>query len=163
MTVAQFPLVNGVRHSWASVEANVNGQIYYLTSINYSRKRTRNMVMVNHPDPVGKTRGNNEYSADGEFLLVESNNLQQALIQQSFANGGNGGYGDVFFQIVVSYTENGLDTITDVILGCTLDSTEASNSQGNDPTKRKHEFNPLKILFQNAEDLDNPLAAPPGT
>jgi hypothetical protein len=163
MTTAAFPLINGVRHSWASVEANVAGQIYYLTSINYSRKRTRNMVMVNHPDPVGKTMGNNEYSADGEFLLVESNNLQSALVAQSLQNGGNGGYGNVYFTIVVSFTENGLDTVTDTIIGCTLDSTESSNSQGNDPTKRKHEFNPVKILFNGVDDLDVPLTAPPGT
>lgn len=161
-TPASYPLINGYRYSWASVEAKVAGQVYYLTSVNYSRKRNRTMVRVNHPDPISKTRGSNDYSADGEFLLSEFNALQAALIAQANQQGLNGGYGDVFFQIVVQYSENGLDTITDTINGCTLDSTEASNAEGTDATKRKVEFNPLKILFGNAEDLSVPLVAPPG-
>jgi len=157
-----YPLVNGTRHSWASVEVKVAGQIFYVTSVNYSRKRNRTIVRENHPDPTAKTRGSNEYSSDIEMLLSEFNSLQAALIQQANQQGLNGGYGDVFFQVVVSYSENGLDTVTDSILGCTLDSTEASNSEGTDPTKRKFELNPLKILFNGQDDLATPLQAPPG-
>lgn len=158
----QYPLVNGTRHSWASVEAKINGQIYYITSINYSRKRSRTMVKENHPDPTGKTRGSNEYSCDVEMLLSEYNNFQQALIAAANQAGLNGGYGDVFFQIVVQYAENNLDTVTDTINGCTMDSTEASNAEGTDPTKRKFECAPLKILFAGQDDLATPLKAPPG-
>lgn len=154
--------MNGVRHSWASIEAKLAGQVYFITSINYSRKRTRSMPRVNHPDPAGKTKGSNEYTADCEMLLAEFNAFQAALINQANAAGLNGGYGDVFFQIVVSYTEAGLDTVTDTINGCTMDSTEASNSEGTDGTKRKFELNPLKILFAGQDDLSIPLVAPPG-
>lgn len=161
-TPIQYPLVNGVRHSWASIELKVGNQIYYATAVNYSRKRNRTMVRQNHPDPVGKTRGANEYSADLELLLAEFNGLQAALITQANSSGNNGGYGDVFFSVVVSYTESGLDTVTDTILGCTLDSTEASNTEGTDPSKRKTDLAPLKILFAGQDDLSNPLKAPPG-
>lgn len=161
-TPISYPLVNGVRHSWASVEVKVAGQIFFVTSVNYSRKRNRTMVRENHPDPVAKTKGSNEYSADIEMLLAEFNALQAALIQQANQQSLNGGYGDVFFQVVVSYTENGLDTVTDSILGCTMDSTEASNSEGTDPTKRKIDLAPLKILYNGQDDLSVPLQAPPG-
>lgn len=161
-TPAQYPLVNGTRHSWASVEVKVAGQIFYVTSVNYSRKRNRTIVRENHPDPVGKTKGSNEYSADCEMLLSEFNNLQAALINQANQQGLNGGYGDVFFQVLVQYSENGLDTVSDQILGCTLDSTEASNSEGTDPSKRKFDLAPLKILFAGQDDLAQPLQAPPG-
>ena len=157
-----YPLINGARHSFASVEVKVAGQIYFATSVNYSRKRNRTVVRGNHPDPLGKTRGENEYSADIEFLLSEYNALQAALIAQANQQNLNGGYGDVAFQVIVTYAENGLDTVTDTINGCTMDSTEASNAQGADPTKRKFEMNPLKILFAGQDDSSIPLVAPPG-
>jgi len=161
-TPIQYPLVNGYRHSWASIEVKVAGQIYYATAVNYSRKRSRTKVKENHPDPTAKTRGSNDYDADIELLLSEYNALQAALINQANQQGLNGGYGDVFFQVIVSYTENGLDTVTDTILGCTMDSTEAANAEGTDPSKRKFEMSPLKILFNGQDDLAIPLVAPPG-
>lgn len=155
-------MVNGTRHSWASIEVKIAGQVFYATAVNYSRKRNRTIVRENHPDPVAKTRGSNDYSADIELLLAEYNNLQAALINQANQGGLNGGYGDVFFSVVVQYSENGLDTVTDTILGCTMDSTESSNAEGTDPSKRKFEMSPLKILFGGQDDLAVPLVAPPG-
>lgn len=158
----QYPLVNGVRHSFASIEVKIGTQIYFATAVNYSRKRNRTLVRANHPDPQGKTRGSNEYSGDLELLLAEYNLVQAALIALANQNGLNGGYGDIFFQVVVTYGETNLDTITDTLLGCTMDSTEASNAEGTDPTKRKFDCAPLKILFNGQDDLATPLVAPPG-
>lgn len=158
----QYPQGSGYRHSWASIEAKVAGKVFYITSINYSRKRNRTMVRENHPDPVAKTRGSNEYSGDCEMLLAEFNALQAELINQANQQNLNGGYGDVQFQVVVQYSENNLDTVTDTLNGCTMDSTEASNSEGTDPTKRKFDLAPLKILFGGQDDLATPLKAPPG-
>ncbi len=157
-----YPQINGARHSWASVEVKVANKIFYITSINYSRKRNRTIVRANHPDPLAKTRGSNDYSADCEMLLAEWNSLQAELINQANQQGLNGGYGDVAFQVIVMYNENGFDTITDTINGCTMDSTEASNSEGTDPSKRKFDLCPLKILLNGQDDLATPLQAPPG-
>lgn len=157
-TPLSYPQINGCRHSWASIELKLGAQIYYCTAINYSRKRDRTMVAVNHPDPVGKTRGKNTYSCDVELLLAEFGLFKAALT----AIAGGPGYGDVPFTIIVTYGESQLDTVTDTILGCTMDSTEASNSEGTDPTKRKFDCAPLKILFDGVDDLASPLVAPPG-
>lgn len=159
-TNLSYPLINGVRHSFVSIELKLNNQIFVgFKSINYSRKRNRTMVRGNHPDPLAKTRGSNEYSADCEMYLAEFNLFQAALIttaqQQSL------GYGDVAFQVLVSYSENGLDTIQDVINGCTLDETTASQSQGDDPLVRKLDLAPLKVLFNSVDDVTTPLQAPP--
>jgi hypothetical protein len=157
-----YPVGTGYRHSWASIEVKLAGKVFYATSVNYSRKRNRTMVRENHPDPVAKTRGSNEYAADIEMLLAEFNALQAELINQANQQNLSGGYGDVFFDVVVQYTENNLDTVTDTIKFCTMDSTEASNSEGTDPTKRKFDLAPLKILFGGQDDLAIPLKAPPG-
>ena len=148
-TPIQYPLINGIRHSFASIELKLNTQIYIgFKSVNYSRKRSRAQVRGNSPDPMGKTQGDNEYSADIEVYLAEWNQFQASL---------GPGYGDVFFQVLVTYSANGFDTVQDVINGCTIDSTEASNSQGPDPTVRKFDLAPLKILFNGVDDLLTPL------
>lgn len=148
-TPIQYPLVNGVRHSFASIELKLKNQIFIgFKSINYSRTRTRALVRGNHPDPLGKTIGENEYSADVELYLAEWNLFQSQLGE---------GYGDVFFQVLVTYSANGFDTIQDVINGCTVDSLEASNSQGPDPTVRKFDMKPLKILYNGEDDVAVPL------
>jgi hypothetical protein len=157
-TPIQYPYINGVRHSFASVEFKFNGIIFIgIANMNYSRTRTRTMVRGNHPDPLGKTIGENEYSADCELYLAEWNQFQASL-------GTNGaGYGDDSFTATCVYTANGFDMITDTILGCTLDVTEAALAKGTDPVSRKIQLSPLKILFNGLDDLAVPLVAPAQT
>jgi hypothetical protein len=125
-------------------------------SIKYSRKRNREMVRSNNPDPVGKTLGENEYACTAEVYLAwwfaTLNTIQSQL---------GTGYGDQFFDIKVSYNANGFTPFQDVILGCTFDSTEGDNSQGTGALTRTIDFAPLKILFNSVDDLANPLQASP--
>lgn len=152
-TPIQFPLINGVRHSLNSLEFKANGRIYIgFKSLNYTRKRNRALVRGNSPDPLAKTRGENEYSADCEMFLAEFNLMQSDL---------GPGYGDIPFIVYATWTENGFDTITDILKGCNLDSTEANNSQGPDPTVRKFDLSPIKILYNGIDDLTTPLVSPP--
>ncbi len=150
-----FPLLNGVRHQFSSIELKFqfDGKKVqvFCKSLNYSRKRTRGLVRLNHPDPIAKTRGENEYAADVELPLAEWQLLKSTL---------GPGYGDVFFTMLVTYGENGFETVTDQILGCTMDTTEATGSQGSDPLMRKFEMNPLKVIFGDEDDLEFPLIAP---
>jgi len=166
-TPIQYPLVGGVRQSFVSTEvrfvqaavgSSAAGQTLSLAlrgykSIKYSRKRTRAQLRGNSPDPLGKTRGENEYTCEAEYALAEYNVIQSALqnIQE--------GYGDVFFAIFVTHAEPGLDAVTDQILGCTLDDTENDSAAGPDPTMRKISFSPLKVLFNGVDDLHFPLQA----
>lgn len=149
-TPISYPLVNGVRHDFSSIELKLNGQIFVgFKSINYSRTRSRTMVYGNSPDPIGKTKGTNEYAADVEIYLAEWNAFQDSLGE---------GYGDTLFQVLVTYSNDGFDTIQDVIRGCTIDGLEVSQSQGADPLSRKFEMSPLKILFNGLDDLAIPLS-----
>lgn len=151
-TPIPYPLINGTRHSFSSIELKLNGNIFIgFKSINYSRSRSRTAVYGNSPDPIGKTRGTNEYTADVELYLAEWNQFMESIGE---------GYGDVFFQVLVTYSENGFDTIQDTINGCTIDGLEVSQSQGSDPLVRKFEMSPLKILFNGKDDLAVPLVGP---
>lgn len=151
-TPIPYPLINGTRHSFSSIELKLNGNIFIgFKSINYSRSRSRTAVYGNSPDPIGKTRGTNEYTADVELYLAEWNQFMESIGE---------GYGDVFFQVLVTYSENGFDTIQDTINGCTIDGLEVSQSQGSDPLVRKFEMSPLKSLFNGKDDLAVPLVGP---
>lgn len=153
-TPIQYPLINGVRHSGSSVELKLNGQVYVgFKSINYARKRNRTMVKGPHPDPIGKTQGSNEYTGDCELYLAEYNRLITDM--------GNG-YGDVQFIVTVTYSLNGFDTIVDTLTGCSIDSTDSSNStDSSDPTVRKFDLNPVKIKFNGLDDVATPLTGAP--
>jgi len=157
ITPISYPLINGFRHQFSSVELKFqfDGQKVqvFAKSLNYSRKRSRGLVRGNHPDPIAKTRGENEYSADCELFLAE-----WLLVKRTLGPG----YGDKFFSLLVTYGENGFDTFTDQIQGCTMDGLEASMSQGTDPLVRKFDLNPLKIIFDDDDDLEFPLTAPVG-
>lgn len=152
-TPISFPSINGLRHDWSSVEPKVNGQILQgIKSINYSMTREVSYVRGISPDPIGQTRGTNDYTCDAEVYLAEWNLLLSQL---------GDGWGDKFFQIQVSYAENGFDQITDLLVGCRLTGVEASQSQSGDPLVRKLTFKPTKIFYQGFDDLLTPLTAPP--
>jgi hypothetical protein len=149
----QYPLVNGVRHSGTvSIELKLGGLIFVgFKSINYSRTRSRGTVYGNNVDPIAKTRGKNEYKGDCELYFAEWSLFQQHL---------GPGYGDKPFPVFVTYNEVGFDPITDILIGCNMDSTEASNSDGTDPTARKFDLTPIKIRFGRIDDNATPLQAP---
>lgn len=159
MTAAlAYPLINGVRHGYSSIEFKLAGQIFVgFKSINYGRKRSRSFARGNHPDPLGKTRGTNEYNADCELFLAEWNLFQAQLVAVASTQGLGTGYGDVLFQTLVTYGENQFDTVQDIINGCTVDETTAGQSEGPDPLIRKLDLSPLKILFNGIDDLAVPL------
>lgn len=153
-TEPKYPSRNGRYYSFCSIKLKAAGRSYIgFKSINYSRKRDRGEVRGAHPDPIAQTQGDNSYTGDCEMYLPEFNLLMADL---------GAGYGDVAFDVTVTYSENGFDTIQDELIGCHLDSTDASNGQGTDPTVRKFELNPIKILFNGEDDVDVPLGPPAG-
>jgi hypothetical protein len=156
VTPIQVPLTNGVVRSFGHVRLRIAGLEFTggFKSIKRSRKREREMVYSNNPDPVGKTLGENKYECSAEVYYDWWANLL-ATVQQELGPG----YGDQPFTIFISYVGKNLATYTDHVLNCTFDSTEADDKQGTAALTRTIDFNPTKILFNGVEDLADPLAA----
>lgn len=152
-----YPLIRGKRHGFASITlkfaiADGGSTVeMFIKSINYGRTRSRGLLRGNHIDPIAKTRGENEYKASVEIALAEYRLLIAEL---------GPGYGDRDFDVLVTYGENGFETVTDEIRGCNLDDDDASNSQGPDPLMRKLDLAPLKILMGGVDDCDFPMVSP---
>ncbi len=150
------PLTNGVVYSFGHVTLQIAGLEFTggFKSIKRSRKRSREMVMSNSPDPVGKTLGQNEYQCSAELYLAWWFALLNT-VQQTLGNG----YGDQPFTILIAYNANGFTPFLDTVLNCTFDSTEADDAAGTGALTRMVEFNPTKILFNGIDDLADPLQA----
>lgn len=154
----QYPLINGVRHSWSSIEIKVRNQVIMgITKIDYSDKLTGAAVRGAGPRIIGWTRGIQENSGSFTILLEEFNTLIQALALI------NPAWKEVFFDIVVSYEESrtGLSTIVDTLRGCRIDevkvgTTEASST---DPTTRDLTLLVTSILWNGLDGVKaQPLA-----
>lgn len=154
----QVPLINGVVWSFAHVKLTIAGLEFTggFKSIKYSRKRDREIVYSNSPDPVGKTVGQNAYECSAELYLA----WWQALQLTVGSTLGNG-YGDSPFKIDVAYNNNGFPAFVDTIYNCTIDSTESDNQAGTAALVRTVDFKPTKILFNGFDDLANPLVPGP--
>ena len=164
-TPIAYPLLNGVRQSFVSTEitfqqpaigATQGGQSLNLalrgyTSMKYGRVRSRTKVWGNHPDPIGKTRGKNDYTGEFKYLLAEVVLIRAAL--QSLG----GGYGDVMFNVHITHSENGFDTHVIDILGCTFDKDEISLAEGTEASAIDLDFNPLKVKYDGVDDNTIPL------
>ena len=151
-----YPLIRGKRHGFANITGifaigtGTKLQMFF-KSINYGRTRSRGLVRGNHPDPIAKTIGENEYKASVEIAVAEYRLLIATL---------GAGYGDVSFDLFVTYGLDGFETVTDEILGCTLDDDDSSNGQGPDALIRKLDLAPLKIKMAGVDDLLIPMISP---
>lgn len=166
-----YPLINGFRPSWASVEIKFNltgsgaAPNYAIQSVDYKATRERKATYGTNVNPLGKTRGKITYTAKVKMLLAEWNNLIAQLGQLDPT--GNQGYGDVFFSLHISWTDPQPNILTgignlveDILIGCTLDSAEQSSSEGPDDIVVESELTPLLILRNGLPMSSQPLGAP---
>lgn len=147
-TSTSYPLVNGVRHSWASVEIRVAGNIVLgVQELNYKDKLDPSLVYGAGSLPIGFTTGRAEFEGDFSLLLEEFNTLVTLL-------------GDAWktktFDIVCSYDESGsgLSTIVDTVQTCRITDTESSATGANaDAIVRKLSFKCLGILWNGVSAM----------
>lgn len=150
VTGTAYPLVNGARHSWASVEIRLAGQIVLgITEINYTPTLEPAVVYGAGSQPIGMTVGKAEYEGEFTILLEEYNTLVSTL---------GDGFMTQFFDIVVSYDtgSTGLSVIVDTLQACRITKVESSNSStSTDASVRKCSLKMLGILsdgFQPGPD-----------
>lgn len=150
----QVPITNGVVRSFGHVRLQCAGIDFTggFASIKRSRKRNREQVRSNSPDPIGKTLGENEYQCSAVFYYDWFMNFI-TTVQNTLGPG----YGDISFTVYVSYVGTNLTPYTDEILNCTIDTTTADDQKGPGALTREIEFNPTKIRFGQLDDLADPL------
>ena len=137
-----YPLVNGNRFSFASIELSMaaGGRFIGFTAINYSDNLERGEVRGAHPMILGRTREDYKAEADAELFKSEAQLFLEYLGE---------GYMEKEFDVVVCYQEfdtASIPLVVDILKSCSIKKIEDAHTQGTEGLKMKLELNPLYIL-----------------
>lgn len=144
-----YPLVNGHRMSFSSIEVSIDGKAYWgFTAVNYTDTLEGGLVRGVHPQPLGRTRG--EYSCEASLtsLLEESRDFVKAL---------GDGFMEKVFDVVVVYSEDGNGTHQDEIQGCRVQSIAHAHASGTDGLTVDITLMPLRIIRDGLAPMQNML------
>lgn len=147
-----YPLINGVRHSWASVEIKIAGNtILGITKVDYSDKLDPGKVRGAGARVIAFTTGTADTAGSFTILLEEFNQMIASL--QTI----NPRWKLAMFDTIITYAEedSGLTTIVDTLQGCRISetkigTTEAGNS---DPSLRECTIEFLDLLWNGQSSL----------
>jgi hypothetical protein len=155
-----YPLINGVRHSWASVSGSCGGITYGgFQEINYSPKLDAQYVRGAGPLPIGTTTGLASMTADFTILEEEFKMMQQTLGSPS-PIGGGAGFMTTFFDLEVQksnegYIEGGMSTITDTMKVRITEVSAAMQASSGDALVRKCTCLPISMFLNGASPFPN--------
>jgi hypothetical protein len=134
-----YPLINGLRYDYTSLEAKINGQAYDWTAglkeLSFSDELEPGEVYGTFAQSLGATRG--QYKAEGSFTLY----FQEAQEFIAVMSGSDGtGYMETYFDLQLSYSEASQTLVTVELLACRIKKAEDSQSQGSDPLETKFDL-----------------------
>lgn len=147
-----YPLVNGHRFSWNSLELRFNGLLFVgVKSLNYKPSLQPGLVRGTSPLPIGRTKGEAEFTGDFEMLRLEWEQLLLSL------GAPLRGFGEVSFPITAAYFEVGSPVVLDTVVGARVGEADVSNAQGTDASSVKASFGAMNI-FLNGSGITSPVA-----
>jgi hypothetical protein len=153
--------VNGNQLSWGSIELKIDLERFTgFTSISFADKRERVKAygMTRHHAPRGRSRG--KYTIE-PVKLVGWKSSVQALRQGLAARSKDGiSYGDVEFQIMVSYVEADELPLTVEIDRCVWGGNSSSDEESADPLKEEIEIDAMLIRRNGLVLFDSSEGAP---
>jgi len=150
-----YPLINGHRYSFASVEALFNGIAYLgISELNYKPSLKAGMVYGSRPQPLGRTRGKQEHTVSFKMYRLEFELFKATLVN---INGAGIGFGETPFDIVATFAELGQPVTTDTIVSARIEEADLSNADGTDASVVNVTCSCMQILLNGA-----PIALPIG-
>ncbi len=136
-----FPLVNGNRFDYTSIEAIVSGVPYRgVKAVNYSDSLDKAKQYGTSARPLGKTRGKYDADASLEIFKEEAIVLRTALA----ALAGGDGWGEVDFTLVVAYAEAGQPVTVDTVQA-SVQKCEDGHAQGNEGLTEKWTLTVMEV------------------
>jgi hypothetical protein len=139
--------INGNAVSWGSIKLKAADEIFSgFNSVSWEHKRTRTYLygMAQAQTPRARSRGKYEPGAvklggPKDSILA----LKKRLAQLS-PNGKN--YGDVVFQIIVEFVEEGNESQLVRIEDCVIVGVTSSHEESADPLKDELEISCMRIV-----------------
>lgn len=138
--------VNGNSVSWGSLVCKVRDERYYrFTDISFSdkRERVKGYGMGRHHAPILRSRG--KYTVENLKISGWTAAVQALRAGLAAAAPGGKSYGDVEFEVLLSYFEPD-DTQIDVVFSrCVWAANSVGHSESPDPLKEEFELDCMYI------------------
>lgn len=142
-----FPLVNGNRFSYASIELSIDSQVFTgFSGISYQQSLEPSEVRGTGPQNMGFTRGDLKAEGSLDIYIEEDARIIAAL--------GDGFY-EKFFPVTVTYQEQGQQLITDSIPYVRFKSGQRSHQKGTDGLTVKRDLLLFYILENGVAPINN--------
>lgn len=134
-----YPLINGHRHDFSSIECSMKGKRQLgLKSLDYGHGLEPGKVSGTSAQKLGRTRGMYEAEGSFEMYLHEWEEFKAVL---------GDGFMEVPFDITANYAETGQPIITDKLAGCRITKVNKSGaSDSSDPITVKVELDVMYLL-----------------
>ncbi len=145
--MADVPLINGITYDYASIEIQIDGDIYQgVTAVNYDDTLEPGVARGTSPQWLGRTTG--DYEATGSFTILKgsANQIRTQL--------GNGCMTKVF-DVVINYAPDGNDLITDELIDCRISSMADGHAQGVDALFEDWNLSVRKVKRNGVDPLPN--------
>lgn len=151
--------VNGNLFSWGSIRVKAGGEEFTgFTKIAYADKRTRTKGygMGRHQAPRGRTRG--KYEVDPVTITAHRDSAEafRAFLASKAADKKS--FGNVSFEIVVQYVDEGENPVTDTLEDCVWAGNTVSAEEGGDPMMLDIELDAMRINWNGATLYDGTVA-----
>lgn len=140
--MADFPVINGRRFSWASAESKHDGVIFTgIKSVSWKQSLKSAKVPGHGIYPIGRTSGEYEAEAEVEWYTQDLNAFRKAMA----AKAPNGSYAFQEFETLVQFdnTVDGVHTVK--LVRCRMEEEDASTAVGGDATTEKVKYSVMWI------------------
>ena len=143
MAPIPYPLVNGNRYDFSSVEIAVGARLFNgVKSIKYSQTLEPGKVRGNRSQVIGRTRGPLDSDGSIELYRLEF----QDLITTLAALRPGLGFMEASFDILVTYAEPGQPVVQDLLQGCRIKKHENNGQEGGDAITTACDLDILMVL-----------------
>jgi hypothetical protein len=153
--------VNGNLYSWGSIKLKIGGELFYgFTTISYADKRERAKAwgMGRHHAPRGRSSG--KYSTEPVKLGGPKDTIDALIKQLAKQAPDRTSFGNVVFQILISYVEPGQEGINVEIDECVITSISSSDEENADPKASEVEIDCMRIRRNGLSLYDQTEGAP---
>ena len=143
---AAYPIIRGTRFDHASAEISVNGTIFVgIESIDWSETLEPGIIRGTRPEKLARTLG--EHDCEGSMTLP----IEDAM---SLIDGLGDGYMAVVFDIVLNYSNQGLNNTNVNLIGCRIKEHSTSSESGGDPVMVEFSLDVMRV------EMNGRLAVP---
>lgn len=137
------PLVNGVRTQHSNIQVRLNGQVYFVKSVNWDHSLEPGVVKANLQEPIGWTDGEYKSTFNFELYKAEGDAFESDLMAdptyQMPDGSGHLGYMQIFFPVIIFHRKVSAVSLTEIDFFARITKDADSSTVGVEAHARKYD------------------------